>query len=685
MENKNPEKPTEEPGTPKSGDSSGSAKEYKYGQSDRAYDPAMSGDSTPPDKDDDKSGYSDYDNNFDQLGTIRYVNGLVDFIRDCATPMTIALQGDWGTGKTSFMNAIREKLGTDMKTIFFRTWEYSRFRNADEMYAAFGVHIVSELEKRDENSAQKKGFLSRVKAAFAESACARFVNWIVKGREKNTPGKEAMRGFLMLLASAGTTFLRLKACPAASLLDAPIDTLESGLNRVTDAFLEREKETVKSISELKENLAALASGHGRVVIFVDDLDRLNPQTAVEFLELLKLFFDVRGCVFVLAVDYDVVASGLQSKFKKLTPEKSRSFFDKIIQLPFQMPVERYNIRKMFESLFRKDPGTDDAPLITGDYTDAVIALFTETLGANPRTMKRLYNAYELNALVCRAQQKELDEYRSALLLVSLIVQLKSIHEYQAILRAESAGDLQTYLGSQPRNKLCKEISDTLDDVAETVKQKGNNADTMETFLWVAKELSPMTYGGNSPLPTQKARKGTIESVHLDCLGDIPFDPPITDGEAMAETFERLLNSYLDTSSDPDKVEKVEGFINEKNQAFVRHELPTGVKSNFKTNVQLSLHGFPYAVYLATKNNTVATTKSNGESNKNGKLDYVARLCQYMRENQMKLQYTAENGETREREIGDDTYIFWERGKERLYCYPTVEVMTPETPATNTTP
>ena len=107
---------------------------------------------------------------------------------------------------------------------------------------------------------------------------------------------------------------------------------------------------------------------------------------------------------------------------------------------------------------------------------------------------------------------------------------------------------------------------------------------------------------------------------------------------MAETFERLLNSYLDdTSSDPDKdkVEKVKGFI-KKNQAFVRHELPTGVKSNFKTNVQLSLHGFPYDVYLATKNNTVATTKGNGESYKNGKLDYVARLCEYMNAQNMTI-------------------------------------------------
>lgn len=41
----------------------------------------------------------------------------------------------------------------------------------------------------------------------------------------------------------------------------------------------------------------------RVVIFVDDLDRLVPSKAVELLEVLKLFLDCKQCVFVLAIDY----------------------------------------------------------------------------------------------------------------------------------------------------------------------------------------------------------------------------------------------------------------------------------------------------------------------------------------------------------------------------------------------
>ena len=47
---------------------------------------------------------------------------------------------------------------------------------------------------------------------------------------------------------------------------------------------------------------------------MDDLDRLEHRKAVELLEVLKLFFDVEGCVFILAIDYDVVVKGVTAKY-----------------------------------------------------------------------------------------------------------------------------------------------------------------------------------------------------------------------------------------------------------------------------------------------------------------------------------------------------------------------------------
>ena len=43
----------------------------------------------------------------DSFQVEQYISGLSEFILSCYTPMTIAIQGDWGSGKTSMMNMIR--------------------------------------------------------------------------------------------------------------------------------------------------------------------------------------------------------------------------------------------------------------------------------------------------------------------------------------------------------------------------------------------------------------------------------------------------------------------------------------------------------------------------------------------------------------------------------------------------
>ena len=61
---------------------------------------------------------------------------------------------------------------------------------------------------------------------------------------------------------------------------------------------------------------------------------------------LKIYLILKDCVFVLAIDYQVVVKGLVGKFGKPTPENEwefRAFFDKIIQLPFSMPMGNYDI------------------------------------------------------------------------------------------------------------------------------------------------------------------------------------------------------------------------------------------------------------------------------------------------------------------------------------------------------
>ena len=63
----------------------------------------------------------------DMFNVSTYVNGLCSFIGSCETPMTISIQGDWGSGKTSMMNMIRDKMQDTVVPIWFNTWQFSQF------------------------------------------------------------------------------------------------------------------------------------------------------------------------------------------------------------------------------------------------------------------------------------------------------------------------------------------------------------------------------------------------------------------------------------------------------------------------------------------------------------------------------------------------------------------------------
>ena len=92
----------------------------------------------------------------DSLEVGSYVKGLEQFVLNCPTPMSIALQGDWGTGKTSFLQAMQSdfiETKSKVKTLYFNTWQYSKFKMSDNLYASFISNIVNALgEDVDDNA-----------------------------------------------------------------------------------------------------------------------------------------------------------------------------------------------------------------------------------------------------------------------------------------------------------------------------------------------------------------------------------------------------------------------------------------------------------------------------------------------------------------------------------------------------
>lgn len=334
----------------------------------------------------------------DKLGMRERCEGIAKFITGCSTPMTISILGDWGTGKTTAMRliqqGIRDKDKADGGTvepvqIWFNTWQYSIFNSRGKLIIDLMTALQCELDKkRRELSKNHEKELN---------TCETKEIW-----EKLTNGEQGEKVFKLIKhvgrGVAATVGAVLNLNPFFDFFNTLGDNIEKTEKpAVNSDNTETKAESTALIAELKENIESqittiseameLLGGNKNIYFFIDDLDRIEPIAAVELLEGLKNFVDCEGCVFVLAVDSEVVKRGLRSKYgNDFGDDKADKFFDKIIQVPYHLPVKSYEITEYVKEL----AGVDE-----GENLNAYLEIIKAFNVSNPRTIKRSFNLLNL--------------------------------------------------------------------------------------------------------------------------------------------------------------------------------------------------------------------------------------------------------------------------------------------------
>ena len=309
----------------------------------------------------------------DLFGIQVYQNALIKYIKLTDTPITIALQGEWGSGKTSLMNLLRYNLcdvdNAPYYPVWINTWQYSLMKTPAQA-------IISILE----------GIINQIGA-------------LSSNEQKWQESKRKIGGLFKKMAIAGT-----KAAVGAVGIDSSLvdDVMDGGDSASSDIMQLKEE-----ISKLIADALAKDSAKCGFTFYIDDLDRIDPPVAVEILELLKNIFDLEKCVFVLAIDYDVVIKGLKPKFGELTEANERefrSFFDKIIQLPFSMPVASYNVDTFLVDALSKIEFFTQKELEDASLAEKLSEITRLSVGTNPRSLKRLTNTLALISIIYEEQK-----------------------------------------------------------------------------------------------------------------------------------------------------------------------------------------------------------------------------------------------------------------------------------------
>lgn len=283
--------------------------------------------------------------NANRFGFGVYSKALCSLIKnpELETPFTIAIHGDWGSGKTSLMKTVCKEIenvkqnGIRVKTIWFDAWEFEKI--SVSLWKILLNRITVELEEMVNDSP-------------------------LKNKIKNIgEGLLLLSSDILLKKSLGISLEELKKKVGEEI--NTIDSLREDLSEY-----------------IKKALSKDELGRKRIVIFIDDLDRCLPEHCIEVFESIKLFLNSKGCIFIIGINKEQICKAFENKFGEGWGS-GLNYMEKFIQLQFDLP--RKNPAEI--QSFLTDSATKQ--LKGSSKTIELISRFIEP---NPRKVKRWLNS-----------------------------------------------------------------------------------------------------------------------------------------------------------------------------------------------------------------------------------------------------------------------------------------------------
>lgn len=195
--------------------------------------------------------------------------------RSDPTSLVVGVYGRWGEGKTTVLEFIEQKLAEypDVIVIRFNPW---LFTNDADLFVAFFAQMAAAIDRKLETKKEQLGEVLKKYGGL--------VSWAAG--DLRTAGEE--------LARVSPTVLR--------------ERLERGL----------------------------ADAEKRVVVLLDDIDRLDRNELQAVFRLLKVAADFRSTSYVLAFDREIVAEALADRYPS-RENGGDDFLEKIVQVPLPLP------------------------------------------------------------------------------------------------------------------------------------------------------------------------------------------------------------------------------------------------------------------------------------------------------------------------------------------------------------
>ena len=246
----------------------------------------------------------------DKLGLAARARDMARFLASAGSRLTVCVSGEWGGGKTSFMNMVAshlEDLRKDgdaaTRLAVVRPFEAWRHEQQEDILAPLYRGVRSDA-------------LSNVRKAW---------DW---GEKIAIVSALSLGGLVKDVVGAVT--------------EQKIDGLDlAKIKEVGEVVEEERLLSPNAMEKLKSAFEGLSKKQ-RVIVMVDDLDRCFPDAALQIVEALKLVLDIENFVYLLGLQYDNIEGAMVSRFKRLQfPEPhdvlAQNYLNKIVDVEYKLP------------------------------------------------------------------------------------------------------------------------------------------------------------------------------------------------------------------------------------------------------------------------------------------------------------------------------------------------------------
>jgi hypothetical protein len=328
---------------------------------------------------------SDLASDVDYLGFEPLVDGLHALLDEPRTelPLTIAVTGRWGVGKSSLMRQLRTRLADgdgrrNWHVIEFDAWKYEK---SERLWAALTKAIYEQPQR---GTSWLKRFLFRSRLEAERQGWLHFLTRLLG------PPALLIAGLAFVLVDrfhhqgwsiTGVAVTVIGALGALASRRELLVLVGDPFRRAIDAYTIRRRfeRELGFTSEADRDVEALTTLLTRkketaLAVFVDDLDRCSTAHIVEVVEAINQIFNAsrkRECVFVLGMDVDVVAASIAAAYADtvrqlggtdggdVAHQFGLSYLAKIVQLTVAVPLATE--RQMQDLLRRVTHGLAPAP------------------------------------------------------------------------------------------------------------------------------------------------------------------------------------------------------------------------------------------------------------------------------------------------------------------------------------